>query len=117
MLKFLAGLFSSNKVTDTAVDIVNKIAGTGGMTAKEQADFLLAYQTSTKHQSPARRFIAISITLLYIFFALLYAGLHVAGLPAAQGILDFLKDSLANPFNIVLVFYFTIQMANGFKGK
>lgn len=123
VLGFLAGMFSSDTVVNSATKIVDKIAGTDGMTPAEKAQFILDYKAATKHESVARRVIAFSLTALYVLNGLLYMiftsvgkifslpGFHLAGVD----LLKFLESSLSNPFNIVLIFYFTVQIANGLK--
>ena len=65
---FFSGLFSSSKLTDTAVDGIRKLGGLDEMSGKEKAQFLLDYINTTKHQSPSRRFIAISMLIGLMIF-------------------------------------------------
>ncbi len=54
----LKSIFGFEKVGDTALKIVEKLAGTD-FTSKEKADYILKYMETTKHQSPTRRILAI----------------------------------------------------------
>jgi len=110
--------FGSSSGTNTALKIVEKVAGVDGMSPKEKADFLLAYQEATKHQSPARRVIAMSFTLLYVITSLCFLGAVIFGADEQAKIFkEFLKDVISNPMNLVIGFYFTMSIANSFKGR
>lgn len=147
-MSFLAGLkafFSFEGVANSALKIVDKIAGTD-WTPKEQADWILKYQEATKHQSPARRFIAIAFTLgmalfgftylasgclasLYVFFA--SNGDTLAQLTNSQNLAEirvkplielqndciiYMKDVISNPMTVILGFYFFVDFGSKFKG-
>lgn len=122
MLGFIKGLFSESKVVDSAMKIVDKIAGTD-FTTKEKADFVLKYQEATKHQSPARRFVAVTLTGAYVFMSLLFVlGLvadYFLGVAGASDFSDeiksFMADNIKEPFNYVIIFYFGIAAINGIK--
>lgn len=122
MLGFLKGLLGADKVVDSAMRIVDKIAGTD-FTSKEKAEFVLNYQRETKHQSPARRFIAIALTCTWVAMVALYiAGLvieHLLAIDGAAGfsvaLKGFMYENLKEPFNYVIMFYFGIAALNGIK--
>lgn len=115
---FAAGLFSSSKAQDTAIDAVRKLGGLDDMNAKDKAQFLLDYITATKHQSPVRRLIALSLTALYSLIVtlwLVYSGVGYlfAYLPAmelAGATKVFLESVVTQPFNIILAFYFVTNI-------
>jgi len=146
-VSLLAGLkafFSFEGVANSALKIVDKIAGTD-WTPKEQADWILKYQEATKHQSPARRFIAIAFTLgmalfgfvylatgclayLYVFFA--SSGDTLAQLAASQNLAEirvkplmqlqndsliYMRDVISNPMTWILGFYFAVDVGSKFK--
>lgn len=146
-MSFLAGLkafFSFEGVANSALKIVDKIAGTD-WTPKEQADWILKYQEATKHQSPARRFIAIAFTLgmalfgfvylatgclayLYVFLA--SSGDTLAQLAASQNLAEirvkplmqlqndsliYMRDVISNPMTWILGFYFAVDVGSKFK--
>ena len=120
----LAGLFSSSKVQDLAIDGIKQLGGLNEMTAKEKSDYILAYIAQTKHQSPVRRLIAFMLTALYalvILTWLISAGVGyyfdvTVSLEFAGAVKMFMESTIIQPFNIVLGFYFVTQIA-GKVGK
>ena len=116
---FVAGLFSSSKAQDTAIDAVRKLGGLDEMNSKEKAQFLLDYMAATKHQSPVRRLIAFALTALYslvIALWLIYSGVGYLGelqpaIELAEATRQFLESVLVQPFNILLGFYFVTNIA------
>lgn len=122
MLTFIKSLFGFDSVVNSATKIVDKIAGTDWLPT-DKADFIIRFQEATKHQSPARRFIAMAITLVWLLMILgwligtslgLFAGLD-SGIQFANAIKVFLSDTITEPFNYVIIFYFTVQILNGIK--
>jgi len=121
---FLAGLFSSTKMQDTAIDAVRKLGGLDEMSAKEKSEFILKYMENTRHQSEVRRLIALLLVGLYtiISFAwLLFSGVGYLGgfIPAleyAGAIKLFFESVVVQPFNIILSFYFVMSIAGKLKG-
>lgn len=146
-MSWLTGIksfFAFDGVANSALKIVDKIAGTD-WTPKEKASFMLEYQQATKHQSPARRFIALAFTLgfalfgatyllagithyIYIFFAT--GGDTLAEIAASQNIaeikakpllqlqndmLTYCKSTIMQPLNIILGFYFLVDIGSKFK--
>ena len=122
---FLAGLFSSSKMTDTAVEALRKVGGLDEMTTKEKADWVITYLNTTKHQSVARRFIAITLTCLYALIVLLWAFGALIGYAADfDSMINFagsmkagMIDIIVQPFNIILSFYFVINIAEKLKSN
>lgn len=125
MWELLAKVFGASGVTDSALKIVDKIAGTD-WTAKEKAQYVLDYQEATKHQSPARRFIAMCVCFVWILLILTWLVASIVGRFAYEEILNpgtvlaadvsaFMDLNITNPFNIILAFYFTTQILQGLK--
>jgi len=121
---FLAGLFSSTKMQDTAIDAVRKLGGLDEMSAKEKSEFLIQYMETTKHQSVVRRFIAMVLVILYSLIAVVWlisggVGYLVGYVPAleyAGSVKLFLESVVIQPFNIILSFYFVMNIAGKLKG-
>ena len=122
LASFFAGLFSTTRMQDTAIDAVRKLGGLNEMSDKEKAQFLLDFHATTKHQSPIRRFIALLLTVVYVgaivtwivsagvgYYASLPVSLEFAG--AVKG---FMESTIVTPFNIILSFYFVTQIAGKF---
>lgn len=122
MLKFIKGLFGFDSVVNTATKIIDKVAGTD-LTPTEQLDFVLKYQEATKHQSPARRFIAIMVTLVWVFLLALMVGFYIFGsmfnvdssIEVSIYISNVMAELIKEPFNYIIGFYFVIAVANGIR--
>lgn len=128
---FIGGMFSSNKLQDTAIDGIRKLGGLDDMTSKEKADYLLAYIDKTQHQSPMRRVIAFAFVIGFMLFTgswlictvLFRIGMGFGWSPALMGQLDMLSDDifamtkeiLLNPVNIIVGFYFVTDIAKRFN--
>lgn len=119
ILSFLGGLFSSSKVADTAIDAVRKFGGLNGMDDKEKASFLLSYIRETKHQSIARRAIALTLTALFSLMVMMWlisAGVgywmgHDGAITYSVEIKVFMSEVLTNPYSLVISFYFIVNIA------
>lgn len=122
MLQFVKSLFAVDSVVNTATKIVDKIAGTD-FTAKEKAQFILDFQEKTKHQSPARRVIALSITFVWLLLILTQAMAYVINwispnpevLMLAKDMKMMMQDLIKEPFNYVIMFYFGAHIIAGIK--
>lgn len=121
---FFAGLFSSSKMQDTAIDALRKIGGLDEMNAKEKSEYILAYMAATKHQSTARRLIAFMFTMAFMVLLLTwlvsaglgyYAGI-MAALEFAGAVKIILVDLVVQPVNLILTFYFLVQVGQKLKG-
>lgn len=146
-MSFLAGLkafFSFEGVANSALKIVDRIAGTD-WTSKEKAEWMLKYQEATKHQSPARRIIAVSFTVGFALFGFVWlcttvsyhvymfasvSGDTLAAVTASQNLHQikampllqlsndisvFLKEIFQEPLTWILSFYFVIDIGTRIK--
>lgn len=125
MWSWVTALFGVSGVTDTALKIIEKVSGTD-WSDKEKAQFVLDYQNATKHQSPARRVIAIAIAFVWVVLVLswfvasavgrfAYDAALNPGTVLAADISAFIDLNITSPFNIILAFYFTTQILSGLK--
>ena len=122
MLSSILSFFGSTKVADSAAKIVDKLAGTD-WTPKDKADFFLNYMEATKHQSPARRVIAIGLSAFWLLLGLLWVintmlGHYLtleAGTASALDIKLFMADNLKEPMNYVIMFYFGIAAVQAIR--
>ena len=125
---FVGGIFSSSKATDTAIDAVRKIGGLDDMNAKEKADWLLRYIETTKHQSPARRLIAVMMLTGVMVFTGTWLLIRIAAaivaycggdagvlLTACDDIYEMCNSVLMQPMNIIIGFYFVTDIAKRFS--
>ena len=119
MFDFIKSIFGFSSVVDSATKIIDKIAGTDWL-PKERAAFLLKYMESTKHQSVARRFISISIVLMWLVMAIswlvasivgrfMYEEVLNPGTVLAADISAFLSSNMNENLAILVGFYFGVQ--------
>lgn len=124
---FFSGLFSSNKLADTAVDGIRKLGGLDELSDKEKAQFLLDHINATKHQSPARRFIAIAMLMGLMVFTGTWLLLRIVAtavaysggdngdiIKACNDIFAMTESVLMQPMNIIIGFYFVTDIAKRF---
>ena len=122
MIAFIKSLFGMDAVVTTATKIIDKIAGTD-WTSKEKAEFVLEYQKATKHQSPARRFLATMVGIVWTFLIVALSLAYIAGnatgspevLMMAKDIKGIMADLIKEPFNYIIGFYFAAGIVNNFK--
>ena len=120
---FIGTLFSSSKAVDTAIDGLRKVGGLDDMQPEQKVEAYLKALQATQKASYARRLIALLVTSLYaltILLWLLFEGIGIMlQLPEAQAyansVFGLLKEVLANPFNIVLGFYFLVDFGSKMK--
>jgi hypothetical protein len=124
---FFGSLFSSSKLTDTAVDGIRKLGGLDEMNSKDKAQFLLDNINATKHQSPSRRFIAITMLIGLMLFTgtwlllriiaaavAYYGGDNGEIMRACDDIFAMAETVLMQPMNIIIGFYFVTDIAKRF---
>ena len=103
--------FGFSGVANSALKIVDKIAGTD-WTPKEKAEYTLKYMEATKHQSPARRLIAVGILTEHLVLSAAWLGYTIVGDTAtANEILEFLKGTVNISLDIIVAFYFLSGIA------
>jgi hypothetical protein len=115
---FIAGLFSSSKATDVAIDALRKLGNLDSMTDQEKAQFILTYIEQTKHDSPARRFIAMLTVGLWTFYMLVwiimasigYLANYMLAVELAGAIKVVLLEIIKDPYTIILSFYFVMNI-------
>lgn len=144
ILSSLAAFFSYTGVAESALKLFDKVAGTD-WTAKEKSQWILDYLAATKHQSPARRFIAVAFTVGFALFGFTYLvsgitayfyvffasdGVTLAQVAASQNLAEirvkpllqlqndaliYAETTLKNPISIILGFYFAIGAVSKLK--
>ncbi|QIW88960.1 hypothetical protein phiV208_29 [Vibrio phage phiV208] len=122
MISFIKSLFGFDSVVNTTTKIIDKIAGTDWQ-PKDKADFIIRYQEATKHQSVARRVIALMVTFVWFVIVLSMVAAYIAGnilsspevLMIAKDMKSVANEQISQPFNLVIGFYFTVQILNGIK--
>lgn len=145
LLGFVGGLLTSDKASDTFIDIVRDKTGVDNLKDSERVNALLEWVKNTKHQSGTRRFLAIATMLGIVFFTTLWSlvfsleSLYVflttdttslqsatttaniakiAVQPLTQfrnGIMTMLTEFYVYPATVVFGFYFGSQLTNVMK--
>ena len=145
LVGFVGNLFSSNKASDTIIDIVRDKTGVNELKPKEKVDALITYLDKTKHQSLTRRALALAtmfgvmlftgtwlftgfIESFYVFILTDTTSVSTASTssniakiaiqPLTQfrnNIITMLKEVLQQPFSIVFGFYFGSQLISTLK--
>jgi hypothetical protein len=113
----IKALFGFDGVANTALKIVDKIAGTD-WTPKEQAKFILDHAVATKHQSPTRRMMAILITIEWFLLANTWLISTICGrvldfescILLAGDVSTFMQSDINLLINGLMAFYFLIGM-------
>ena len=113
----IKAIFGFDGVGNTAMKIVDKIAGTD-WTPEQQADFILKHAEVAKHQSPMRRFIAGSYTVAWLLLVATWMVSSICGrmlsspnaILLASDIVNFMESNVNIAMNGILAFYFLMNM-------
>lgn len=116
LISAVKSLFGFSGVGESALKIVDKIAGTD-WTPEQKADWILRYQEATKHQSVTRRFIALSVALAWLLLVLSWlvsaiighASEIQGGIALANATKEFMSSNVNIAFNALLSFYFLLN--------
>ena len=116
MWNWVKSFFGMSKVMDTANDAMRKLGGLDELNSKERLEGFVTILEATKHQSPARRFIATLVALVWAILILAWLlGSWLYGSAEVAYIKDFMKEVVAEPFNYIIGFYFVSQLLSGIK--
>ena len=115
MFDFVKKIFGFDGVANSALKIVDKLAGTD-WTPKEQAQFILDHAQATKYQSPTRRAMAIMITIEWFLLANTWLIATIFGrvmdlescILLAGDVSTFLQSDINLLINGLMAFYFLI---------
>ncbi len=115
MFDFVKKIFGFDGVANSALKIVDKLAGTD-WTPKEQAQFILDHAQATKYQSPTRRAMAIMITVEWFLLANTWLMATIFGrimnlescILLASDVSTFLQSDINLLINGLMAFYFLI---------
>jgi len=116
LLTSLGSFFGSSGFANTANDAIRKVGGLDDLNGKERIDKFIEVLKVTQQQSPARRMIAFvvaGIWALLVVCWLLMIGLNQFA--AAMAIKEFMKETVTEPFNYIIAFYFVSAILSGIK--
>lgn len=122
--RFISGLLGTDKAANLAIDMIRDKAGLNEMTGKEQAQFVLDYMATTKHQSPVRRLLAVTVLFVWALFILGWGVLCVVGnmldvqgaITTASLFFTMIKE-VSPYFAGCMAFYFGAGIVNSAKSK
>lgn len=117
MLDWFKSLLGVDRVVESGMKIVDKLAGTD-VTGKEKIEYFLKYQEITKHQSPARRVLAFLFAIVWTLLVLTWlvsTGLSYGmnwsqALSFADDVMKFMEGHVTQPMNIIIGFYFAMSV-------
>ena len=114
--QWLLGI-DAGKVFDTVANGIDKLNLTEQEKAELHADNVKAKIAAISRQSIARRIVAIVVTFNFVLLADCAIGLYIGGLRAdAEMVFRVLKELFLQPFNIIIGFYFLVDIARKVKG-
>ena len=121
----LSNFFSASETVDKTVDAVINTGDAIFFTDEEKSiasqkilDWKLKMYAATANASPARRFIAVVVSLLWAL--LIVVGVIAASWGQedfAKYVFDILKENVKEPFMLILGFYFLQHVIKGWKNK
>lgn len=111
MRKILGAIFGSSKNTETVLSGIDKAF----FTKEEKSDYFLKYLAATQPQNLARRFIAMSVVLLWSLLILVGIVAHFIAEVHGEFVFGILAEVVATPFSIIIGFYFAAHLARAWK--
>lgn len=116
ILSVLGGFFGSSGFAKTAVDGLRKIGGLDDLKGMERVNAFERILKITQDQSPARRMIAFIVC--FVWALLVVAWLVYVGLGMNEQAIElkvFMIDTVKEPFNYIIGFYFLTNIISGIK--
>jgi hypothetical protein len=117
----LMGFFTGNSTADSIVDGVKRASDMLVFTPEEKAitnqktlELYIKYQEATLPQNVTRRYIAITVVILWAIFLFFAFLLNLAGLfgdwesflKASDFTFKLIKENINSPFEIIIGFYY-----------
>ncbi len=113
---------TAKKVVDAAINTGDALFFTDeekSQASQKRLDWVLKYMSATNAQNVARRLIAVMVVGIWAFILAIAV---IAGYFSrdegsyAVWLFGVLKDVVANPYNIIMAFYFLTGTVRAFKG-
>lgn len=125
MKKIFGAIFGTPKtleaIVDGAVSGIDKLIFTDeekAETNQQIRGWMIEYLKATQPQNVARRFMAITITLMWACLILLGVALYKIDMGYSAWIFSVLDNLVNQPFMILMSFYFLARVANTYiEGK
>lgn len=123
-MNLLSWFTGDNKNVGSVIDGVKSGLDSAFYTEQEKAesdqkvlDFTLEYLKVTSNQSMARRIIAFIVVGVWATLLILAVVIQPFSEDYSLFIFNVLKDSVKDPFSIIIGFYFATQMLKGLLSK
>ena len=116
--KILGSGVSADKIVDKGFQLFDDVTFTKQEKAGNKIkllDFWLKWQEQTKGQNLARRMIALILVGLYVLLVLMAVTVYKFDIGWSTMIFDTLTDTLKQPFNIIIGFYFANALIKEYK--
>lgn len=122
-MSWLTWFTGGSKAVDKGLDMIDRGVDMAIYTGEEKAiasqkilDWRLKWIDKTSPQNLARRHIAYAVVGLWIYLALLAVHVHLFwSEEKAEFIFNVLKETVMNPFSIVMSFYFIAHIVRASK--
>lgn len=101
MFGFIKGLLSSGEIVKGGMKAMDMLV----LTAEEKIQYNLKYLAATMPMNRARRFIAISITSMWLLHSAVALILFLIGSPNFADFMQHMLTNITVPFGIVVTFY------------
>lgn len=117
MFKALKAMFVTPDQAVKVADAVIKGADAAWFTKEEQSEWFLRYLEATQPMNVSRRFIAISLTMIWELTAVVLLVLTLMESPKSEAVIEYMATVVGPPFVIILSFYFGKAVAEAWPSR
>jgi hypothetical protein len=112
----ISGFFGSSGFMKTANDGLRKLGGLDDLNGLERINALERILKLTQNQSPARRLIAFIVCVIWAVMVLWWlVNTQLGNVSEAIAIKTFMVETVKEPFNYIIGFYFLTNIISGIK--
>lgn len=116
ILSAIGGFFGSSGFAKTAVDGLRKLGGLDDLNGMERVNAFERILTLTQNQSPARRMIAFIVCGIWATTIIFWlVNMQLGNVEQATAIKLFMTETIKEPFNYIIGFYFLTNIIAGIK--
>lgn len=112
----ISGFFGSSGFMKTANDGLRALTGLDDLKGIERINAFERILKITQNQSPARRLIAFIVCLVWALLVVCWVvNIQVGNVTEAVAIKTFMVETVKEPFNYIIGFYFLTNIISGIK--
>lgn len=112
----IGGFFGSSGFAKTAVDGLRKLGGLDDLNGMERVSAFERILKITQGQSPARRMIAFIVCAVWAIMVMFWlVNMQLDNVEQATAIKLFMTETVKEPFNYIIGFYFLTNIIAGIK--